>query len=78
MADEIIGEINSGDQSFIGVKPHSVVINGLEVVEWEEYGFCDYAIVEVIGKKANYQLSKICGGEIPELENFVKTMKLID
>lgn len=78
-AEAVIEEVNSNNPGNLSeLRPHGEIINGLTVVKWEVLGLCSEHDLEVIGRKNNYELHKICNTDYSELENLVKTIKLID
>lgn len=80
-ADEVINEIKKDPNypEMFSLQPKKIVINGLEVVKYENFGLCSYPTLQIIGKKYNYELKPLCDGESFQFfEDIIKTIKLID
>jgi hypothetical protein len=81
-ADDLINQIMTSSETLAGGQPEKIVINGLEVVKYEEMGLGTHYMMEVIGDKSNYRFVASSFGDDPaaawrNLENIVKTVKLI-
>jgi hypothetical protein len=68
----------TSDGDFLPVPPTTVKINNLTVVKYKVSGMCGYPTLEVIGNKFNYELRPLCNGNFEEIEDIIRTAKLVD
>ncbi len=77
-ADEVLKQHNNSWNSNGLFKAGITKINNLQVVQYYEGDMCEYYYGVVMGKKYNYTVVSGCNGSFSQVENTIKTIKLLE